>query len=117
MNRLLCALLVASLALICFDNRAAAAAIDYSASENAADFGHLRQADLDGCGNLANEGCGPSAAVNSFLFLQKTYPDVYGGKLIPGAGADQDNDGDIDEYDGLIAAAEDLADNYMATCC
>jgi hypothetical protein len=42
-------------------------------------FGGLPQ----GVTNSPALGCGPTAAVNSFTFLQNTYPDWYHGLLIP----------------------------------
>jgi len=35
--------------------------------------------------NCANNGCGPTAAVNSFVFLQNMYPGIYDNKLVPAA--------------------------------
>lgn len=93
--------------------------IDYSYLLDTALFGFLNQRDLgNSCGDLAGFGCGPTAAVNSFFFLQNQCPDVYGHKLIPEVSEDLNSDGRIDAYDGLIAAARTLAtDKYMNTCC
>lgn len=44
-----------------------------------AKFGGLAQ----GATNSPALGCGPTSAVNSFTFLQNTYPDWYQGRLIP----------------------------------
>lgn len=40
--------------------------------------------------------CGAAAAINSFVFLRNTYPEIY-GSLIP----DWDKDGDVDESDQI----------------
>jgi hypothetical protein len=103
---------------VCLDDAAVAGPIDYSASEDAATFGHLRQADLRNCGTLAGTGCGPTAAANSFLFLESQYPSVYRHTLIPTDPPDLDLNGVIDTYDGLIFAGNSLSLNiYMKTCC
>ena len=48
-------------------------------------YGDLNQHEILGWGNVA---CGPTAAVNSFVYLQNKYPGVYDDKLVPaGAGA------------------------------
>jgi hypothetical protein len=33
------------------------------------------------------QGCGPTAAANSFTFLQNQYPQIYGNMLVPAGGA------------------------------
>lgn len=64
-----------------------------------ADFGHLAQGDTD-CPRM---GCGAAAAVNSFVYLQKTYPGTYAAHpLIRMAGS-------TPTKDELIAAANLLA--------
>jgi hypothetical protein len=40
-------------------------------------FGDLKQSDVSRCGG---EACGPVAAVNSFVFLQNQYPEIYADK-------------------------------------
>jgi hypothetical protein len=73
----------------------------------AQDYGKLLQKDLPGCGaedgvgDLAGSGCGPSAAVNSFVYLQNKYSSIYGKKLVPELDRnmpinDRDGDGDVD---------------------
>jgi hypothetical protein len=37
--------------------------------------------------NWPKLGCGPTAAVNSFIYLQNQYPSVYGRSLVPGDAA------------------------------
>jgi hypothetical protein len=71
---------------------------DYSVNLLDSEFGHLLQGEV--CGFEA-DGCGPTAAINSFVFLQNRYSQFYGKKLIPG--------GD------MVAAGIDLAENYMNT--
>jgi hypothetical protein len=106
------------LVCLCLVDVVVAGPIDYSALEDASEFGHLRQADLRNCGNLAREGCGPTAAANSFLFLENQYPGIYRRKLIPTDPPDLDLNGVIDTYDGLIFAGNSLTLNiYMKTCC
>lgn len=55
---------------------------------DASKMGHLDQDDLAVCklpagGSLA---CGPAAAVNSFVYLQKRFPLAFGGLLVPDGG-------------------------------
>lgn len=68
-------------------------------------FGNLDQDDIPGFGGIA---CGPTAAVNSFVYLENAYPWVYDNSLIPAQGADLDGDGDVDFYDDMIAVAQTL---------
>jgi hypothetical protein len=44
-------------------------------------YGNLKQGDIPEWGNVA---CGPTAAVNSFVYLQNKYPGVYDTSLVPG---------------------------------
>jgi len=48
-------------------------------------FGHLDQALVTTCTSDTgiNNACGPTAAVNSFTFLENRYPQIYGNTLIP----------------------------------
>lgn len=88
-------------------------------------FGNLLQKDLKdspGCGDLDGFGCGPTAAINSFVYLQNTYPKTYGKKLVPELDRtkpenDLNADKKVDGYDDMIAATRLLAENYMRTCC
>ena len=92
----------------------------------AGDYGNLEQKFVASCGgtpNPVNHGfaCGPAAAVNSFVFLQKTFPTIYGKKLVPEIDRtrpanDLNGDGNVDAYDDMIAAATELATaTYMNT--
>lgn len=72
-------------------------------------YGNLKQGDIPVWGNVA---CGPTAAINSFVYLQNKYPTVYDSKLI----GDADNDGIPNTYQDLIAVANTLGGpNYMNT--
>jgi hypothetical protein len=44
-------------------------------------FGNLQQTDVPDCG-MGLFACGPTAAVNSFAFLQRKFPEIYDNKLI-----------------------------------
>lgn len=81
-------------------------------------FGNLDQDDVpvckDGSGNSFS--CGPTAAVNSFVWLQNRYPDVYGNNLIETTTMDLDGDSDVDEYDHLIHTAIQLSDGQYMSC-
>lgn len=71
-------------------------------------FGNLKQTDVPDCGD-GLFACGPTAAVNSFAFLQRKFPDIYDHALIP----DTDMDGGID-YEEMVATAVALGgDDYM----
>lgn len=76
--------------------------------ENVDSFGDLSQKTVLACPNTS---CGPVAAVNSFVFLQREYPVIYGSKLVPAA------DGTKPTQAELEAVATDLAQNYMGSCC
>lgn len=58
-------------------------AAPYIVDENAADFGRLNQLALPNTCNLQQTACGPVATVNSFIYLQNTYPKIYGTSLVP----------------------------------
>ncbi|MHC4673312.1 MAG: PEP-CTERM sorting domain-containing protein [Planctomycetota bacterium] len=74
-----------------------------------ANYGNLDQDDINPGGQFM---CGPTAAVNSFVYLQNRYPGLYNSSLI----GDADNDGDKDDYQDLIQAAQDVAAaGYMNT--
>lgn len=87
-------------------------------------FGNLNQKDVPSCvpAPATDEfgfGCGPTAVVNSFVFLEKRYPTIYGGKLITSQQkppADFNHDGKVDMYDDMAALAELLASpDFMNT--
>ncbi|MGA2496628.1 MAG: hypothetical protein ABSH20_02745 [Tepidisphaeraceae bacterium] len=73
-----------------FCQRAMAAGTDYDVDLGAANFGHLNQSNSvpGGVGpdvpnpnpppSFINNYCAPTSTMNSFTFLQKTYPNVYG---------------------------------------
>jgi hypothetical protein len=46
-------------------------------------FGNLKQTDTTACSGIdGTQACGPTAAVNSFVFLQNRYPGIYDNSLI-----------------------------------
>jgi hypothetical protein len=69
-------------------------------------FGNLDQDDVASCKDQNNVSfsCGAVAATNSFAFLQRQYPGVYGESLIPDV-----NDNDVIDYDELVSTAETVA--------
>jgi hypothetical protein len=95
------------LAVLCFASLAVAGPITYNPQLDPMDklFGHLNQHDTI-CGAM---GCGPTAALNSLVFLQNKYPTTYGTDLVPAVTTDLNGDGDVNEYDAWISAANDLA--------
>jgi len=76
------AVLTVALVALCAISASAAEMrfVDPVQSEDQDAFGSLDQHAVAGCGNLA---CGPAAAVNSFVFLQNTYPELFGTRLVP----------------------------------
>src|SRR5262245_45155447 len=69
-------------------------------------YGDLDQHDTN-CGNVA---CGPTAAVNSFKFLQEVYPHIYDNLLIPHTAGNTD-------YEDMIDTANMLGTvMFMDTC-
>jgi hypothetical protein len=86
-------------AIWCVAVPAGAVPINNSYSLDNTLFGHLNQADT-GC---PNEGCGPTAAVNSFVWLQNKKPALYDTLLTS---------------DGLVATADALVGpDFMDTDC
>jgi len=78
-----------------------------TADINSGLFGDLDQDDVPNCGGVA---CGPTAAVNSFAFLQNAYPAIYGNTLIP----QQMN---FTQYQNQVATATTLTEAmFMDTC-
>lgn len=104
-----CIVIVAALSLI-VANAAARAGPVLSGHEDHKLFGNLDQADT----NCPNNGCGPTAAVNSFVFLQNMYPDIYGDSLVPITRGQ----GGIPSEENMAAVANTLlGSNYMNTDC
>jgi len=65
---------------------------------------------------LGAAACGPTAAVNSFVYLQRKYQVVYGTLLVPKQPNDTEGDGDVDFDDDMIAVAQTVAGPaYMNT--
>ena len=75
-------------------------------------FGNLNQADTI----CPTTSCGPTAATNSLVYLQRRFPHIYDNKLVPMQNQDLDGDGDVDFYDDMIATANDIGLNFMKTC-
>jgi hypothetical protein len=78
-------LLVGAAAVLCACLPAGpAGAESYNIDKELLLYGNLNQNTIPGWGNVA---CGPTAAVNSFVYLQNKYPGVYDNSLVPaGAG-------------------------------
>ncbi len=93
----------------------AVGATDYTILKNQQLYGNLDQDDIPQGGAFM---CGPTAAVNSFKYLENAYPALYGNSLVPiGASAGQDLDGDGnfgDAYDDMIAVAMTVGDQPTA---
>jgi hypothetical protein len=70
----------------------------------------LKQGDVPACGN-GMFACGPTAAVNSFAFLQNKYPSIYDHKLIPDT-----NMNGMTEYAEMVAAAVALTSPTYMNC-
>ena len=85
----------------------ARAATEYSVSWDPGLFGNLDQDDTTACGDFA---CGPTAAVNSFVFLQNQAPGLYGNRLVP------DGNGNGFDYPDLVAAADALSSADFMGC-
>ncbi|MDI6828599.1 MAG: PEP-CTERM sorting domain-containing protein [Armatimonadota bacterium] len=100
-----CCLLIAT----CFSVANAQVPPSYDVQKETQLYGNLKQGDIPGWGNVA---CGPTAAINSFVYLQNKYPEVYHSRLI----GDADGDGDMNDYQDLIAVADLLGTPaYMNT--
>jgi hypothetical protein len=70
-------------------------------------FGDLQQANTNCTGGT--NGCGPTAAVNSFVMLQERYPSLYGELLVPSAAAGNDP-----TQNEMAAVANQLGDSELA---
>lgn len=80
-------------------------AVPITASEPANMFGNLAQ----GATKCPGTNCGPTSAINSFVFLQNMYPKIYGNMLIGNAA-------DPGTKKELVAAANNLACNFTLNC-
>lgn len=63
-------------------------------------YGHLDQNSTD----CIDQACGPTAAVNSFVFLQNEYPNIYGHELTN------------EDLDSLRGTANALLDQHFMDC-
>ena len=71
-------------------------------------FGHLVQSDVPNCGAVA---CGPTAAVNSFVFLENQYPSIYDHLLVPDTNGNR-----MVDYSEMVSTASILSGpQYMNT--
>jgi hypothetical protein len=75
--------------------------------EDATLFGTLDQAIT----NCPNANCGPTAAVNSFVYLQNAFPNTYKKQLVPTV------NGKKPSVAEQKAVANNLGTNYMKNCC
>lgn len=83
-------------------------ALSYHIEKELSLYGNLNQHDVDPIwGNVA---CAPTATINSFVYLQNKYPDIYDYSLVPDL-----NGNGVTDYDEMAAAAYDLGMNYMNT--
>jgi hypothetical protein len=85
--------------------RASAKVIAYM--ENPKLFGTLDQHET----NCPDVGCGPTAAVNSYVYLQNAFPNVYKNQLVPTQNGM--NPTTLEQQD----VANNLGTNYMKNCC
>ena len=71
-------------------------------------YGYLDQHSIPGWGNA---GCGPTAAVNSFVYLENKYPGIYDRSLIPDT-----NQNGVRDLAELVGVAQTLGGpGYMNT--
>jgi hypothetical protein len=85
-----------ALSLVIGPLTAPAAALPIIAGGFTDKYGTLDQNTVEACKDAAGKSfsCGPTAAVNSFVFLQNMYPHIYDQQLVP----DLDGDGiDVDD--------------------
>ena len=61
--------------------------------------------------NCPKVNCGPTAAVNSFVYLQNAFPDVYKNPLVPTKNGKNPTSAE------QKAVANNLGTNYMKNCC
>ena len=72
-------------------------------------YGNLNQNTIPA--PLGPVACGPTAAVNSFVYLERKYPSVYNRSLVPDLNADG-----LYQNNELVAVAQTLAGaNFMNT--
>jgi hypothetical protein len=77
-----------------------------TATEDSTKFGNLDQAFTD-CPDF---NCGPTAAVNSFVYLQNMFPNIYTTPLVG-------TPGKTPTANDMITAANNLGQNFMKNCC
>jgi len=79
-----------------------AQAIGFYVQKDLSLYGYLNQHDVDD--DWGSVACAPTAAVNSFVYLENKYPGIYDDWLVPGS-----------DYQAMVSAARTLALNYMNT--
>lgn len=85
----------------------------YNAQTTGTLYGNLNQRTVPSFGNYA---CGPTAVVNSFVYLQNMYSDIYSNLLIPAQSLDLNNDKKLDVYDDMISLVQLFGrSDYMRT--
>lgn len=100
--------------LLLFTFTSPAAVITGATPGGAGVFGTLNQNNTACVGGGMNQGCGPTAAVNSFVMLQNLYSNIYGENLVPSSAA-----GNNPTQAEMAAIADRLGDadadpiNYM----
>ena len=79
-------------------------------------YGNLKQGHVPGIGPCA---CGPTAAVNSCVYLENAYPGIYDNNLGPvgsAEGIDYNEDGAVDAYDDMAAIAAKIGGPAYMNC-
>ena len=88
---------------------ASAAVYDIDKDPDGILYGNLNQIHVPGIGPVA---CGPTAAVNSFVYLENKYPCVYDNLLVPAGsappGVDYNGDGITGRYEDMATVAATL---------
>ncbi len=70
-------------------------------------YGHVSQLDDAIQDAFGTEGCGPTATINSFVYLRNKYPNRVSDLI-----KDEDNDGDVDGDDYVLSVVK-LGTDYM----
>ena len=99
--------LAASLALAVFAGPTGVSAKVITYKEDPTLFGTLDQKGT----NCPKVNCGPSAAVNSFVYLQNAFPNIYKNPLVPTKNGKKPTQAE------QIAVANNLGTNFMKNCC
>jgi hypothetical protein len=84
-------------------------AASWNVSKDSSLYGNVNQLDVSPV--WGSYACGPTSAVNSFVYLERKYGYVYDRKLVP----DTDNGGDYDVSEMISVATILGGDGYMHT--